>query len=75
VSPVQTNLVFVAWDSSQIDITRWVDLLAEEGIGVGAPRGDMLRLVTHHQVTDDDVGEVTDVLATAADAAAMPAHR
>ena len=75
VSPVQTNLVFVAWDSSQIDITRWVDLLAAEGIGVGAPRGDMVRLVTHHQVTDDDIGEVTDVLATAADAAAMPAHR
>jgi len=75
ISPVQTNLVFVAWDASQIDIARWVELAAEQGVGVGEPRGDMLRLVTHHQVTDDDLGEVTDVLATAADAAAIPVHR
>ena len=71
VSPVQTNLIFVAWEPSQIDISRWVELVAEQGIGIGPPRGEMLRLVTHHQVTDEDISEVTDVLATAADAAAI----
>jgi threonine aldolase len=75
LSPVHTNLVFVTWDPDQIDIDRWVELAGEQGLGIGDPRGDMLRLVTHHQVSDADISDATDILAAAANEAAVVSHR
>ena len=71
VSPVYTNLIFVTWDPSALDLNVFIDEAARRGVGVGGPRGDMFRLVTHHQISDADIDEAADVLAAAADAAAL----
>lgn len=75
VSPVYTNLIFVTWDPGVLDLDVFVDEAAKRGVGVGGARGDMFRLVTHHQISDADVDEATDVLAAAADAAAAVSAR
>ena len=71
VSPVYTNLIFVTWDPGVLDLNVFIDEAAKCGVGVGGPRGDMFRLVTHHQISDADIDEAADVLAAAADAAAL----
>ena len=70
VSPVYTNLIFVTWDPSVLDLDVFIGEAARRGVGVGGARGDMFRLVTHHQVSDADIDEAADVLAAAADTAA-----
>ncbi len=71
VSPVYTNLIFVTWDPTVLDLNVFIEEAARRGVGVGGPRGDMFRLVTHHQISDADIDEASDVLAAAADAAAV----
>jgi threonine aldolase len=71
VSPVYTNLIFVTWDPDVLDLDVFVEESAKHGVGVGGARGDMFRLVTHHQISDVDIDEAADVLAAAADAAAL----
>ena len=75
VSPVYTNLIFVTWDPKLLDLNVFVEAAARHGVGVGGPRGDMFRLVTHHQLSDADIDEAADVLAAAADDAALPSSR
>ena len=71
VSPVYTNLIFVTWDPKVLDLNVFSEEAAKRGVGVGGPRGDMFRLVTHHQISDADIDEAADVLAAAADAATL----
>lgn len=73
VSPVHTNLIFVTWDPAVLDLDVFVTEAARHGIGVGGARGDVFRLVTHHQVDDADIDEAADVLAAAADVASSVA--
>ncbi len=73
VSPVFTNLIFVTWNPDELDITTFVAEATARGVGVGMPRGDTFRLVTHHQVGDAELEEAADVLALAAEAAAVSA--
>ena len=75
ISPVYTNLIFVTWNPDVLNLEVFVEEAAKRGVGVGGARGDMFRLVTHHQVSDADIDEATDVLAAAADAAAAVSAR
>ena len=54
-----------------LDLDVFVEEAAKRGVGIGGARGDMFRLVTHHQISDADIDEAADVLAAAADAATV----
>ena len=58
-----------------LDLNVFIEEAARHGVGVGGARGDMFRLVTHHQVSDADIDEAADVLAAAADSAATVSTR
>lgn len=69
--PVQTNLVFINIDPDVLDPGRFFDDVTAQGVGASPPRPGtrMFRLVTHHQVSDDDLAEAGEVLARAAERA------
>ena len=54
---VQTNIVVLAFDD-RVDSAAFVERLRERGVRVGTPGGGRLRLVTHHQVSAEDVDHV-----------------
>ena len=57
VDAVQTNIVMLTLDEP-VDPLALVAGLLERGIKVGSPAGRRMRLVTHHQVTAQDVDDV-----------------
>jgi threonine aldolase len=52
---VDTNIVMLDLDVQRIDPKRFVGGLRERGVKAGSPYGGRMRLVTHYQVTADDV--------------------
>jgi threonine aldolase len=58
VESVETNIVVLQLDGRRVDARRFVGALAERGVRVGAAAGGRMRLVTHYQVTCDDVDHV-----------------
>ncbi len=68
--PVRTNLVFLKIDPRRIDAGAFAENARRQGVEIGAPRfGDIIRLATHHQISDGDIEDAADVLADAAEAA------
>ena len=68
--PVRTNLVFLRIDTSRIDAVSFAEYARRRGVEIGMPRfGAIIRLATHHQISDGDIEEAADVLADAAEAA------
>ena len=62
VEGVETNIVMLEIDEQRVDARRFVAGLGERGVRPGAPAAGRMRLVTHHQVSAEDV---TYVLAAA----------
>jgi threonine aldolase len=52
---VETNIIMVNLDVERVDPKRFVAGMAERGVKVGSPYGGRLRIVTHYQVSADDV--------------------
>jgi threonine aldolase len=52
---VETNIVFAEVPSELMDADRFVAGLGEEGVVVNSPRGRRVRLITHHNVTAEDI--------------------
>ena len=71
-SPVYSNLIFACWNPDEINIERFVDRANEQGLGIGMPFGEMMRIVTHHQVSDTDIEEAADIMVAASEFAALP---
>ena len=72
--PVYTNLVYLRLDGELIDGAAFAEGAQQRGLGVGAPRpGNIMRLVTHHQVSDADIEEAADILVGSAEAARVGA--
>ena len=58
VDAVETNIIMLHFDEERADPTAFVAGLRERGVKVGSPYGGRMRLVTHYQVTRDDVDYV-----------------
>lgn len=71
-SPVYSNLIFARCNSEEINFERFVDRANEQGLGIGMPFGGMMRMVTHHQVSDADIEEAADIMIAAAEFATVP---
>jgi threonine aldolase len=56
----QTNYVLATLDTAQIDVHRFVEMLADDGILVAASGEDTVRFVTSREVTGRDIGIVLD---------------
>ncbi len=52
---VETNIVFAEVPSELMDAGEFVRALAAEGVRVNPPRGMRIRLITHHDISSDDV--------------------
>jgi threonine aldolase len=55
---VETNIVPLEIDAARVDVPAFVGGLREYGVRVGGVAGGRLRLVTHYQVTREDVDHV-----------------
>jgi threonine aldolase len=57
VSPdeVETNIVFVEVPADLMEAGAFVEKLATEGVRVNPPRGRRIRLITHHNISADDI--------------------
>jgi threonine aldolase len=55
VDKVETNIVMLNVDTSRIDPRAFVAGLAERGVKIGSPYGGRIRLVTHYQISAQDV--------------------
>ena len=62
VDRVQTNIIMVTVDSPKASSEDFVAGLASQGVKVGSPYGDTLRMVTHYQF---DAGQIPVVLKAA----------
>ena len=52
---VETNIVFAEIPSDLMDAEEFVMELAAEGVRVNPPRDRRIRLITHHNVSADDI--------------------
>jgi len=52
---VETNIVMVDVDTERVDPRAFVAGMRERGVKVGSPYGGRMRVVTHYQVTAEDV--------------------
>ena len=52
---VETNIVFASIPPDLIDAEEFVDRLATEGVRVNPPRNRRIRLITHHDISADDI--------------------
>ncbi len=52
---VETNILFAEIPADLMDAPRFVEGLAEEGVRVNPPRGRRIRLVTHLDVSAEDI--------------------
>ncbi|CAA9249742.1 MAG: Low-specificity L-threonine aldolase [uncultured Chloroflexi bacterium] len=55
VDAVDTNIIMLDVDDQRVDPKSFVARLREQGVKIGSPYGPRIRLVTHYQVTSDDV--------------------
>jgi threonine aldolase len=55
VDAVDTNIVMLDVDESRVDPRAFVARMREQGVKIGSPYGPRIRLVTHYQVSPDDV--------------------
>jgi threonine aldolase len=55
VDAVETNIIMVYVTSDRVEPKQFVAALAERGVKIGSPYGDRIRMVTHYQITADDV--------------------
>jgi threonine aldolase len=62
---VDTNIVMVDVDEGRVDPKSFVKRMAEQGVKIGSPYGPRIRMVTHYQVSEEDV----DTAVRAAEAA------
>jgi threonine aldolase len=54
-SEIDTNIVMIDLDEQRVEPKRFVAGLAERGVKAGSPYGGRMRLVTHYQISADDV--------------------
>jgi threonine aldolase len=66
VDAVETNIIMLDVDE-KIDPKSFVSGLRERGVRIGSPYGGRVRLVTHYQVTRDDVDHVVKSVEQALD--------
>lgn len=52
---VDTNIVMLDVDTDRVDPKAFVMNMRERGVKIGSPYGGRIRLVTHYQITPDDV--------------------
>ncbi len=52
---VETNIVFASIPPELMDANEFVDRLAAEGVIVNPPRNRRIRLITHHDISADDI--------------------
>ncbi len=52
---VETNILFAEIPAALMDAAHFVERLAQEGVRVNPPRGRRIRLVTHLDVSADDI--------------------
>ena len=52
---VDTNIVMLDVDVERVDPKAFVAGVRERGVKIGSPYGGRIRLVTHYQISDDDV--------------------
>ncbi|MGI8424711.1 MAG: low-specificity L-threonine aldolase [Chloroflexota bacterium] len=55
VGAVDTNIVMLDVDVERVDPKVFVARLRERGVRIGSPYGGRIRLVTHYQISPDDV--------------------
>jgi threonine aldolase len=55
VDNVETNIVMLHITDPRIEPKAFVAGLAERGVKIGSPYGDRVRLVTHYQISSEDV--------------------
>jgi threonine aldolase len=55
VDAVETNIIMVYVTGDRVEPKQFVAALAERGVKIGSPYGDRIRMVTHYQITADDV--------------------
>ena len=55
VEAVESNILFAEIPAALMDAERFVVRLREEGVIVNPPRNRRIRLITHHDVSADDV--------------------
>jgi threonine aldolase len=58
VEGVQTNIIMLHFDEQRADAKAFVAGLRKRGVKVGSPYAGRMRLVTHYQVTREDVDYV-----------------
>jgi threonine aldolase len=52
---VETNIIFAEVPAHLMDAADFVDRLAGEGVRINPPRGRRIRLITHHDVSAEDI--------------------
>jgi threonine aldolase len=52
---LETNIVMLHITDPRIDPKAFVAGMAERGVKIGSPYGDRVRLVTHYQISEEDV--------------------
>ena len=52
---VDTNIVMLDVDTERVDPKAFVAAMRERGVKIGSPYGGRIRLVTHYQISPDDV--------------------
>jgi len=57
---VQTNIVFFRVPPLLLEPSILVEKLKNKGILIGSPRGNRIRMVTHKDVTREDIGVALD---------------
>lgn len=55
VAAVDTNIIMLDVTDPQIEPKAFVTGMREQGVKIGSPYGPRIRLVTHYQVTSDDI--------------------
>ena len=55
LSAVATNIVMVDVGKSGADAQRWVTVLADHGVHAASVQPEVIRLVTHRHITEDDI--------------------
>jgi threonine aldolase len=55
VGEVETNIIMLNVDTEKVDPKKLVAGLRERGVKIGSPYGGRIRLVTHYQVSPDDI--------------------
>ena len=52
---LETNIVFVEVPPELMDASLFVRRLGAEGVSVNPPKGRRVRLITHHNITAEDI--------------------